>query len=59
MDPVIFSCSSNTPPLTAFRVGRVALTSTRIPAGATTELAHRQPNGTCLWTIDQPNVLGD
>jgi len=43
----------------ALRNGDWALTSTRIPAGATTELAHRQPNGTWLWTIDQPNVLGD
>jgi len=46
-------------PRPALRNGDWALTSTRIPAGATTELAHRQPNGTWLWTIDQPNVLGD
>ena len=46
-------------PRPALRNGDWALTSTRIPVGATTELAHRQPNGTWLWTIDQPNVLGD
>jgi len=46
-------------PRPALRNGDWALTSTRIPAGATTELAHRQPNGTWLWIIDQPNVLGD
>jgi hypothetical protein len=45
-------------PRPALRNGDWALTSTRIPAGATTELAHRQPNRTWLWTIDQPNVLG-
>jgi ketosteroid isomerase-like protein len=43
----------------ALRNGDWALTSTRIPTGVTTELAHRQPDGTWLWTIDQPNVLGD
>ncbi len=45
-------------PRPALRNGDWALTSTRIPAGATTELAHRQPDGTWLWAIDQPNVLG-
>ncbi|GDY28512.1 hypothetical protein GTS_01450 [Gandjariella thermophila] len=39
--------------------GDLALTSTRIPGGATTEVARRQPDGTWLWIIDQPNVLGD
>jgi ketosteroid isomerase-like protein len=39
--------------------GDLALTSTRIPAGATTEVARRQADGTWLWVIDQPNVLGD
>ncbi|MGH3448089.1 MAG: YybH family protein [Nocardioidaceae bacterium] len=43
----------------ALRNGDWALTSTRIPAGATTEVAHRQSDGTWLWLIDQPNVLGD
>jgi len=41
----------------ALRNGDLALTSTRIPAGATTEVARRQPDGTWLWTIDQPNIL--
>ncbi len=43
------------PPL---RNGDLALTSARIPAGATTEVARRQPDGTWLWTIDQPSILG-
>jgi ketosteroid isomerase-like protein len=34
-----------------------ALTSTKIPAGATAEVAHRQPDGTWRWITDQPNVL--
>lgn len=38
--------------------GDVALTSTRIPGGATAEIARRQPDGTWLWAADQPNVLG-
>ncbi len=38
--------------------GELALTSTRIPSGATAEVARRQPDGTWLWMIDQPNVLG-
>jgi len=37
--------------------GDLALTSTRIPAGATAEIARRQPDGTWLWMVDQPNVL--
>lgn len=45
-------------PRPAVRNGDWAMTSTRIPAGATTELTHRQPDGTLLWSIDQPNVLG-
>jgi len=36
----------------------LALTSTRIPSGATAEVARRQPDGTWLWIVDQPNVLG-
>ncbi len=39
------------------RNGDLALTSTRIPAGATTEVGRRQSDGTWLWTIDQPNIL--
>lgn len=37
--------------------GDLALTSTRIPAGATAEVARRQPDGTGLWILDRPNVL--
>lgn len=36
--------------------GGLALTSTRIPGGATAEVARRQRDGTWLWMIDQPNV---
>jgi ketosteroid isomerase-like protein len=43
----------------ALRNGDLALTTTRLPAGgATVEVARRQPDGTWLWMIDQPNVLG-
>lgn len=41
----------------ALRNGELALTSTRIPAGATAEVARLQPDGGWLWIIDQPNVL--
>jgi uncharacterized protein (TIGR02246 family) len=53
----------------AIRLGDLALTSTRFDitttaAGrtttvrtATTEIARRQPDGTWLWAVDQPNVL--
>lgn len=37
--------------------GDLALTSTRIPGGATAEVARRQPDGNWLWMIDQPNVM--
>jgi ketosteroid isomerase-like protein len=37
--------------------GDLALTSTRIPGGATAEVARRQHDGTWLRMIDQPNVL--
>jgi ketosteroid isomerase-like protein len=37
----------------------LALTSTRLVDGAiTVEVAHRQPDGSWLWAIDQPNILG-
>lgn len=36
----------------------LALTSTRFPGGVTVEVARRQPDGTWLWIIDQPNILG-
>jgi ketosteroid isomerase-like protein len=39
--------------------GDLALTSTRLArGGATAEVARRQPDGSWLWAIDQPNVLG-
>lgn len=39
--------------------GDLALTSTRlVGGGATAEVAHRQSDGSWLWVIDQPNVLG-
>jgi uncharacterized protein (TIGR02246 family) len=54
----------------ALRAGDLALTSTQFSASvvdpngqamtvpaATAEVARRQPNGTWLWLIDQPNVL--
>lgn len=37
--------------------GDLAPTSTLIPGGATAEVARRQPDGSWLWMIDQPNVL--
>jgi len=37
--------------------GDLALTSTRFSGGATAEVARRQPDGTWLWMVDQPNVL--
>jgi ketosteroid isomerase-like protein len=46
-------------PQPALRFGDLALTSTRLDTGgATVEIARLQPNGTWLWVIDQPNVLG-
>lgn len=37
--------------------GELALTSTRLDNGAVTaEVARRQPDGTWLWVIDDPNV---
>lgn len=38
--------------------GDLALTSTRLPGGATAEIARRQPDGTWLWAVDQTDVLG-
>jgi ketosteroid isomerase-like protein len=45
-------------PQPALRFGDLALTSTRLARGATAEVARRQPDGTWLWVIDQPNILG-
>jgi ketosteroid isomerase-like protein len=40
--------------------GDLALTSVRIPGGpVTVEVARRQPDGTWLWIIDQPDVTRD
>ncbi|MGH3645956.1 MAG: YybH family protein [Micromonosporaceae bacterium] len=42
----------------ALRHGDLALTSTRLPGGgATAEVARRQPDGTWLWVIDEPNII--
>jgi hypothetical protein len=42
----------------ALRNGELALTSTRLPSGDTTvEVARCQPDGSWLWTIDQPALL--
>lgn len=37
--------------------GDLALTWSRLPGGATAEIARRQPDGTWLWTVDQPYIL--
>jgi ketosteroid isomerase-like protein len=37
--------------------GGLALTCTRLRDGATAEIARRQPDGTWLWTVDQPYIL--
>ena len=42
----------------ALRFGDLALTSTRFDGGTTAEVARRQLDGTWLWVIDQPRVLG-
>jgi hypothetical protein len=39
------------------RHGDLALTSTRLPGGATVEVARRQPGGSWRWVIDQPVLL--
>ena len=38
--------------------GEFALTSTRFSGGATAEVARRQTDGSWLWIIDKPNILG-
>ena len=45
------------PQRAALRNGELALTWTRLPGGATAEIARRQPDGTWLWTVDQPYIL--
>jgi ketosteroid isomerase-like protein len=42
----------------AIRNGDIAVTSTTRAGNATVEVARRQPDGTWLWMIDQPSVLG-
>jgi SnoaL-like domain len=37
----------------------LALTSTRFQGGATAEVARRQDDGTWLWIVDQPNIVGE
>ena len=41
----------------AIRNGDLALTSTHLPGQITAEVARRQPDGSWLWLIDQPDVL--
>ena len=41
----------------ALIVGDLALTSTKIPGGATAEVARRQHDGSWLWILDRPNVI--
>ncbi|MBO0813962.1 MAG: nuclear transport factor 2 family protein [Actinobacteria bacterium] len=41
----------------AIRNGDLAITSTVRAGNATVEVARRQPDGTWLWLIDQPNVV--
>jgi ketosteroid isomerase-like protein len=39
------------------RCGELALTTSRLPDGTiTVEVARRQPDGTWLWVLDQPNI---
>jgi ketosteroid isomerase-like protein len=46
-------------PQPTLRAGDLALTSSRLPDGTVTvEVARRQPDGTWLWVLDQPNILG-
>ena len=43
----------------ALRTGDLALTSRRLTNGEVpVEVARRQPDGTWLWVLDQPNILG-
>jgi ketosteroid isomerase-like protein len=46
-------------PKPTLRSGDLALTSSRLTDGAVTvEVARRQPDGTWLWVLDQPDVAG-
>jgi len=43
----------------ALRCGELALTTSRLADGTiTAEVARRQPDGTWLWVLDQPNING-
>jgi len=42
----------------AIRNGDLAMTSTLLSGNATVEVARRQSDGSWLWFIDQPNVMG-
>jgi ketosteroid isomerase-like protein len=56
VDKPTFTPGEQRPPL---RNGDLALTSTRLAGGgATAEVARRQSDGTWLWVLDQPNILG-
>lgn len=45
--------------LRTVRNGDLALTSTQLAnGGVTVEVARRQADGTWLWTLDQPSLLG-
>jgi ketosteroid isomerase-like protein len=47
-------------PRPTLRSGDLALTSSRLANGMiTVEVARRQPDGTWLWVLDQPNVVGE
>lgn len=47
-------------PRVTLRVGDIALTSTRLEPGSTTaEVARRQPDGSWLWVLDDPDVGRD
>ena len=52
----IFAPGTQRPTL---RCGDLALTSSRLANGVVTvEVARRQPDGTWLWVLDQPDVVG-
>ncbi len=53
-DPPLFAGTV----LPAVRCGDLALTSVRFRGGVSAEVARRQPDGSWLWVIDQPNLLG-
>lgn len=45
-------------PRPTLRCGDLALTSSRLANGVVTaEVARRQPDGTWLWVLDQPNIV--